>query len=182
MLFLILHLILHIVRIKDTFEIKSVHTVKNYLNYLEEAYLIFQVKPYSFKMKEQIKQSRKIYCIDTGFINSLVPKTTLDRGKLIEDVVFIELMRRGKEVYFYTQPNYEVDFLIKDGLRIKQLLQVCFSIADKYTKKREIKSLLKASDKLSCDDLLVITWDEDSEELINSKKIKFISLWRWLLI
>ncbi len=175
-------------KIKNTFEIKSVHTIKNYLNYLEEAYLIFQVNPFSFKLKEQIKQARKMYCIDTGFINSFAPKTTLDYGKLMENVVFIELIRRGKtapaggqEVYFYSQPDYEVDFLIKEGLSIRQLIQVCFSIQDEDTKKREVKSLLKASDKLKCNNLLLITWDEEGEKLVNSKKIRFIPLWKWLL-
>ena len=168
-------------RIKNTFEIQSVHTIKNYLSYLEEAYLIFQVNPFSFKIKEQIKQARKMYCIDTGFINSFAPKTTLDYGKLIENVVFIEFIRRSKEVFFYSQPNYEVDFLIKEGASINQLIQVCFSISDKDTKKREVKALLKASDKLNCDNLMIITWDEEGEESINSKKITSIPLWKWLL-
>ncbi len=167
-------------KIKNIFEIKSVHTIKNYLNYLEETYLIFQLNPFSFKIKEQINQPRKFYCVDTGFINSLVPKTTFDYGKLIENLVFIELLRQGKEVYFYSQPNYEVDFLIKEGLEIKKLIQVCFSITDENTKKREVKSLLKASDRLKCDDLVVVTWDTYAEELVQSKKIKFIPLWQWL--
>lgn len=168
-------------KIKNIFEVKSVHTIKNYLSYLEEAYLVFQVNPFSFKLKEQIKRARKIYCIDTGLINSFVPKLTLDYGRLMENVVFIELIRGGEEVYFYSQPNYEIDFLIKEGLKIKQLIQVCFSIAGRDTKKREVKSLLKASDKLKCDNLIIITWDEEGEESANSKKIRFVPLWKWLL-
>jgi hypothetical protein len=168
-------------KVKNVFDIKSVHTIKNYLNYLEEAYLIFQVNPFSFKVKEQIKQARKVYCIDTGLINSFVPKTTPDYGKLIENLVFLELKRRQKEVYFYTQPNYEVDFLIKEGLKIKQLIQVCFSLADNDTKKREIRALQKASDKLKCDNLVIITWDQEGSEAKDSKEIRFIPLWKWLL-
>ena len=168
-------------KIKDIFGIKSVHTIKNYLSYMEEAYLIFQLNPFSFKVKQQINQPRKFYCIDTGFINALAPKVTLDRGKLMENIVFTELKRRGKEVYFYSQPDYEVDFLVKEGLKIEQLIQVCFSVADRDTKKRETKALLYACDKLRCNDLVVITWDKDAEEALNSKKIKFISLGNWLL-
>ncbi len=128
-------------KIKDTFGIRSVHTVKNYLDYMEEAYLVFQLSPFSFKVKQQINHPRKLYCIDTGLINALAPKTTLDRGKLIENTVFIELLRRGKEVYFYAHPDYEVDFLVREGLRIKQLIQVCFTVSDRDTKKREIRRL-----------------------------------------
>lgn len=168
-------------KIKGIFGIKSVHTIKNYLSYMEEAYLIFQLNPFSFKVKQQINQPRKLYCIDTGFINALAPKVTLDRGKLMENIVLVELKRRGKEVYFYSQPNYEVDFLVKEGLKVKQLIQVCFSVADRDTKKRETKALLHACDKLRCDDLIIITWDKDAEEVSNSKRIRFISLWSWLL-
>jgi len=86
------------------------------------AYLIFQLNPFSFKVKQQINQPRKFYCIDTGFINALAPKITVDRGKLMENIVFLELKRRGREIYFYSQQDYEVDFLIKEGLKIKQLI------------------------------------------------------------
>jgi hypothetical protein len=143
--------------------------------------LIFQVNPFSFKVKEQIKQARKVYCIDTGLINSFVPKTTPDYGKLIENLVFLELKRRQEEVYFYTQPNYEVDFLTREGLRIKQLIQVCFSLADNDTKKREIRALRKASDKLKCDNLVIITWDQEGSEVKDSREIRLIPLWKWLL-
>jgi len=169
-------------KVKNIFEVKSVHTIKNYLNYLEEAYLIFQLKPFSFKLKEQIKQRRKIYCIDTGLINALVPKTTRDYGKLMENLIFLELKRKNKEVYFYYQPSYEIDFLVREGLKIKQLIQVCFSIKDGATRKREIKSLLKASRKLKCDDLVIITWDEEEDEKVDSKIIKIIPLWKWLFM
>lgn len=167
-------------KIRNIFETKSVHTVKNYVNYLEEAYLLFQVNAFSFKLKEQIKLPKKLYCIDTGIINAIIPRATVDYGKLLENMVFIELKRQNKEVYIYSQPNCEVDFLIRDGLKVKQLIQVSYSIADENTKKREVRALLKASKDLGCSDLLVITWDEESEERIASRRIKCIPLWKWL--
>lgn len=168
-------------KIRNIFEVKSVHTVKNYLGYLEEAYLLFQVNPFSFKLKEQLKQPRKNYCVDTGLINAIVPKATLDYGKLMENLVFLELKRRHKEIYFYSQPNYEIDFLIREGLGIKQLIQVCYSVADEDTRKREVKALLKASMALKCEDLIIINWDDQGEEEAKDKKIKIIPLWKWLL-
>ncbi len=169
-------------KVRNIFEIKSIHTIKNYLQFLEEAYLVFQLNPFSFKLKEQINQPRKIYCIDPGLINSLIPKTTVDYGKLMENLVFLELKNQGKEIYFYSQANYEIDFLIREGLEIKQLIQSCFSIADENTKKREIKALLKASKGLKCNDLIIITWDEEGEEEIDSKRINIIPLWKWLIL
>jgi len=158
-----------------------VHTVKNYLDYLEEAYLLFEIYPFYFKLKEQLKKPRKIYGVDTGIINALVPRLTIDYGKLIENLVFLELKRRSKEIYFYSHPSYEVDFLVKEGLGIDQLIQVCYSLAGRDTKKREIKALLKASKELKCKNLIIITWDEEGEEKINSRIIKIVPLWKWLL-
>lgn len=169
-------------KIKNIFEIKSVHTVKNYLGYLEEAYLIFQLLSFSFKAKEQIRRPKKIYPIDSGLVNAIVVQFSPNIGKLMENLVFLELERRGQEIYFYSQSGrYEVDFVIKDGLKVKQLIQVCYSLNREETKKREIRNLLKASRDLKCHNLLIITEDEEAEEKIKSKKIKFIPLWKWLL-
>lgn len=168
-------------KIRNIFEMKSVHTVKNYVNYLEDAYLLFQINAFSFKLKQQFKLPKKLYCIDTGIINAIVPKNTVDKGRIMENVVFIELKRRGKEVYFYTQDAYEVDFLIREEREIIQLIQICYSLDNEDTKKREIKALLKASEELKCGDLIIISWDTETEIRMNKKKIKIIPLWRWLL-
>lgn len=168
-------------KIKNIFEIKSVHTVKNYLNYLQETYLIFQLAPFSLKLKEQIKKPRKMYAIDTGLINALVPKGAFEYGRLIENLVFLELKRRGEEIYFDAQADYEVDFLIKEGAHVKQLIQVCHSMDDPDTRKREIKALSRASDRLTCKNLLVITRHEEKEEIIDKKRIHIIPIWKWLL-
>ena len=169
-------------KIRNIFEIKSVHTVKNYLHYLEEAYLLFQLNSFSFKLKEQIRMPRKLYCIDTGMIHAVVPKTSFDFGRIIENAVFLELKRRGQQVFFYSGLNYEVDFLIKKGLKIERLIQVSYSIEDKDTWNREYRALLKASKELGCRDLMIITWDEEFEEKVNSLlKIKCVPLWKWLV-
>lgn len=168
-------------KIRKIFEVKSVHTVKNYMDYLEQSYLVFQLAPFSFKHTEMVRQARKLYCIDTGMINAIVPRVTVDRGRLIENAVFLQLKRRGKEVYFYAQPDFEIDFLVRSGTRIEQAIQVCFSMSDPETRKRELKSLLKASEKFDCRELLIITWDEEGEEVSDLKKIRIVPLWKWLL-
>jgi predicted AAA+ superfamily ATPase len=169
-------------KIKNIFGMKSVHTVKNYINYIEEAYLIFQIYPFSFKLKNQLLQSKKIYVIDSGFINIIIPRIAPDYGKLMENLVLIQLLRKKDEVYFYLDyQGREVDFVIKEGLKIKQLIQVCYDIENYETKKREIRSLLAANNELKCKNLLIITQDIEGEEKVKGKKIKFIPLWKWLL-
>jgi predicted AAA+ superfamily ATPase len=75
----------------------------------------------------------------------------------------------------------EVDFVIKEGLRIKQLIQVTYACSKNEIEKREIKALLKASELLNCKDLLIITWDYEDEIKANSKTIRCLPLWKWLL-
>ena len=167
-------------KIKNIFEIKKIHTIKNHIEYLENSYLIFQLNPFSFKLKEQLKQQKKIYCIDNGLITSLSHSMTSDYGKLIENLIFVDLKRKGNEIYYYSCGNYEVDFMTQKGREITDLIQVSFSISDDDTKSREIESLLKASDKLRCNNLTIITLDEEGEEKIKSKTIKILPAWKFL--
>ncbi len=173
-------------KIKNIFSIKSVHTSLNYVSFLEEAYLFFFLRRLTSKHKESLIANRKVYCIDTGLINALGFKTSKDIGKLYENIVAVELIRRksmlNSEVYYWQdyQQN-EVDFVIKKSLHIEQLIQVCYDSNIYKTKNREITALLKASKELNCDNLLIITYDKDKEEIVEDKKIIYIPLWKWLI-
>ena len=174
-------------KLKNIFSLKSVHTAKDYFSFIEESYLIFQIERFSYKSKERLTAPRKIYVIDTGLINALSTKFSEGLGYVYENAVAIELMRRKslnpQEDIYYWQNSYncEVDFVIKEELQVKQLIQVCYSLKNYDTRKREINSLLKASEKLKCNDLLILTYDYKGEEKIKSKTIKFSPLWEWLL-
>ena len=168
-------------QLRKLFSLKSVHTIKNYLSFLEEAYLIFQLYPFSYKAKNRAGYSKKIYGIDPGIINAVTSQFSPNWGKIMENLVFLELKRRNHEVYFYTDLNIEVDFIVKEGLKISQLIQVCFNIESPKTKKREIVSLVKAANRLKNDNLIVITWDYEAEEQFRGKKIRLVPLWKWLL-
>jgi len=169
---------------------KSVHTVEKYLNYLEESFVLFKLDRFSYKIREQISSNKKIYCIDNGFIHSKAFGFSPDIGKLYENVVAVDLKKMeidGKlKMYFWKNSQQEeVDFVVKHGAKITQLIQVCYDIKNTKTKEREKRVLLKASKELGCDILLVINGDCESEEEIEwygeKRKIKFIPLWKWLL-
>jgi len=163
---------------------RSINTIKNYLSFLEEAYLIFKISFFSFSLKRQLANPFKIYAIDPGLRNKVSLNFSRDIGWLYENVVAIELIRRlDRENIFYWKgtKEQEVDFIIREGLKIKRLIQVSYDINDEDTKKRETRSLVKASKELSCANLLIITQDFEGEETIKRKKIKFIPLWKWLL-
>lgn len=170
------------------FSIKNVHTVKNYMEYLSLSFLILALAKFSYKLKQQFITSKKIYGIDTGLVNSVAFQFSENSGKVMENAVMIDLKRRGDyfesgtEVYYWRDySGKEVDFAVKKRNKITQLIQVCHSLANFETKERELKSLLKASEELRCNDLLVITFSEEGIENIEGKKIIIMPLWKWLL-
>jgi hypothetical protein len=161
-------------------------TLQHYISAVESSYFMFSVPIFSPKIKSQLQYPRKVYFIDNGFINILSVKFSKSFGRLYENAVFVHLLRsKGSEMEIYywrdKQNKYEVDFVVKQGLKVVQLIQVCYDIADLDTKKREVRALLKASRELKCNDLLIITEDYDTEEMHTGKKIKFTPLWKWLL-
>ncbi|RLD18674.1 MAG: hypothetical protein DRI36_00865 [Caldiserica bacterium] len=175
-------------RLKNVFGVKDIHTLRNWLTFLEEAYLIIVLERFSFKLKEQMIAPKKVYCMDSGLINVIGFSFSEGIGKMIENVVAIELLRRksywkgNSEIYYWKDYRHnEVDFVVKEGNKIKQLIQVSYDIQNFNTKEREIKNLIKASKELKCDDLLVINWDYEGIETLKEKEIKFMPLWKWLL-
>ena len=162
----------------------SPNLVLQILSYLEEAFLIYQVPIFSYKVKEQKLYPKKFYCIDTGIINAVTTKFSENIGRLYENTVAISLIRQnGKDKVFYWKSNTheEVDFVIKEGLKIKKLIQVCYELSNEKTKKRELASLVKASKELKCKQLLIITRDYAGAEKIGSQVIVYVPLWKWLL-
>ena len=168
--------------LKKSLEFRSVHTVENYAGYLTEAFLLFYVDRYSHKIKDQMRSPRKVYAYDTGMINAVKFKTAPDTGRLMENVAAIELMRRSEEFYYFkTKDGKEVDFAVKEGLKIGQLIQVCYDVGSPMTKKREIAALLKAARETRCENLLVLTWDYEKKETTDQETIHYLPLWKWLI-
>ena len=161
-------------------------TLQHYLTYIENSFFMFSVPIFSYKIKDQMQYSRKNYFIDNVFISKLSNKFTKDYGRLYENSVAVELKRRNKEIYYWeNSKKQEVDFVVVDKNKVKQLIQVCYNIKNLETRKREIRVLLTASKELKCRDLLIITEDYENEEKAEwfgiKRKIRFIPLWKWLL-
>lgn len=162
----------------------SKNTLYTYVSLLEDSLFAFFIPSFSQSQRKKGFSINKVYINDIGFVNLLEVST--DRGKRMENIVFLELQRRKSPLtsifYWKNVQKEEVDFVIKEGQKLKQLIQVCYDISDLNTKKREFRALLKASKELKCNNLLIITEDKEGEERIEKKKIKFIPLWKWLLI
>lgn len=169
---------------------KSVHTIEKYLDYLEESFILFKLNKFSFKIREQISSNKKVYCIDNGFIHAKAFKFSPDFGRLYENVVAIELKKleinqRANIYYWKNSQAEEVDFIVKEGPNVTQLIQVCYNLDDIKTREREIRALLKAGKELKCKKLIVVTENYESEENAEwfgiKGKIRFIPLWKWLI-
>jgi predicted AAA+ superfamily ATPase len=169
---------------------RSAHTVQKYVQLLEEAFLVFSLKRFSFKAREQVKANRKIYCVDNGFMAARGFLISQNLGKMCENAVAVALkkreMRGEAEVFFWkSQQQEEVDFVVKRGPAVTSLIQVCWDIQQASTKDREIRALVKGSKELHCEDLLVLTQNaggrEDVEWFGQRATVRFVPLWKWLL-
>lgn len=165
---------------------KSDITLEKYLNYLIEAYVVFSLRRYSFKTGTRMKSPQKIYAVDNGFAGAKAIQHSPDTGRLMENLVFMELVKRGFEpnrdlFYYYTRNNREVDFVLKKGNIVVELVQVSYQVANDTVKEREIKSLIEAGDELKIKKLTVLTWDHKELVVNGENKINFLPLWQWLL-
>ena len=168
---------------------RSVHTVAKYLRYLEEAFLFFTVRRFSFKAREQTAANKKVYCVDNGMITALGFRSSPDEGRLLENLVAVVLRKRElnqlAQVFFWrgTQ-NEEVDFVVREGLKVTGLIQVCRDVSDPKTRSREIRALLKAGSELGCRDLLILTPAVEKEESAQwfgiKGDIRYLPMWKWL--
>jgi len=159
------------------------NTVYDYVEKLQDTLVVFFLNRYSTKISIRSGWPKKVYLADNG----LAWRIPYDEGRIMENTVFLELKRRinskpEAELYYYRDPSgHEVDFVVKEGLEIKELVQVTRASDKTEIKRGEIESLLKASKELKCKNLTIITWDYEGKENIEKSTINYIPLWRWLL-
>jgi predicted AAA+ superfamily ATPase len=140
----------------------SVNTTKKYLDYLHEPYLFYYLPRYNNKLRLMKKAPRKVYVVDNGFVEAKAFSLSDNLGRLLENQVFVELIRRGyntdKTIFYYRSRNdKEVDFVLRNGPHITQLVQVCYDLGSPKTEKREVDALLECAGELNCDNLLIVT-------------------------
>ena len=159
----------------------SKNTIYSYVDNFSDAMVLFTLKSYSESYKKKEQTVPKPYFVDNGL---LVVNGIESKGRLMENVVFMELVRRDYSTdtsLFYFDSQKEVDFVLKAGGKIARLIQVCYDIDDFKTKERELSALAKAGDELKCSDMVVITYDFENVEEYKGLEIKFVPIWKWLI-
>ena len=153
-------------------------TLKRYLSHAENSFLLFELQQYTPKTKNRMRYPRKIYPVDTGLVNAVRFDFSKDWGRALETAVFLELKRRGQEI-FYHSGDGECDFVIKHGTELVEAIQVTEALDS--NEEREIKGLLDVMERFELDEGLILTEDSTDEFEREGKKVKVEPVWNWLI-
>lgn len=142
--------------------LSSVATTKKFCQYLSEPYLFFYLPRFNNKLRLMEKAPKKVYVVDNGFVQSVAFNLSDNLGRLLENQVFVDMVRKGyapgKTLFYYrTRNDKEVDFVAREGARVERLMQVCYDMTSERTRRRELDALVEAADELRCDSLTVVT-------------------------
>ncbi|MDD4251039.1 MAG: ATP-binding protein [Candidatus ainarchaeum sp.] len=159
--------------------LSSATTIKEYFSYAQNSFLFFEVAKFDKSLKNQFYANKKVYCIDNALASLIGFRFSKDSGRLLENIVFLELKRMSKEIYYYKE-KFECDFVIKKGLNIVEAIQVCYQLNEE-NKVREISGLIDACKTHNLKEGLLLTFDD--EEVLQKDGIKVIvkPVWKWLL-
>ncbi len=156
----------------------SVNTIKKFISYLEETYLVNVISKFDYSLKKRIANDKKLYVADNGFIPLLTAKTTKDRGRMLENLVLNKLDEKH-EVFYYNNKG-ECDFVLLEKNKLVLAVQVCWEL-DEKNKEREINGLSECMSELKLGKGLVLTYDQEDEFKVKGKRITVKPVWKWLL-
>lgn len=155
-------------------------TIKEYIACFSDAHLPFTVEAFSYSVKQQIKSPKKIYAIDAGLARSVSFRFSDDTGRHLENAVFLELKRRGKEIFYYkTQSGKEVDFICREGRTVTDLIQVAKELRVEKTKARELKALFKAMEEAGATDGTIVTYEEEETIVEDSRTVRVVPAYQF---
>lgn len=160
--------------------VKNPTTVKNYLEYIENTYLLFTLSKLDYSVKAQLRNPKKVYAIDNALVSRLGFHFSGEEGRLLENMVFIELRRRGGEVFYHSSGNAECDFVVREGFRVTQAIQVCYLFDNFETRKRELRGIQDAMDAYQLSEGIIITSSHEEVVEYEEKKIYILPAWKWL--
>lgn len=162
--------------LKNLLNAGSATTIKDYFSYLENTFLLFLLYQYDPSLKKQLGAPKKVYFIDPALSKIIGFRASEDKGRLLENIVFLELKRRKKEIYFHRNKK-ECDFVIREGTKITEAIQVCAELKNADTQKREYEGLKDAMETYKLKKGLILTEDEEGQE----ESITIKPIWKWLL-
>lgn len=164
--------------LQKTFQFGSVNTVKDFISYFEDSYLIYTIPRFSYSLKKQSTNPKKVYAIDTGMIKSNTTGFSEDKGRILENIIFLELRRKYNSIYYLKEKN-ECDFVIYDRNKITQAIQVCFEL-NAGNLQREINGCKEAMELFGLKESFILTFGQEDILEENGFKINVEPIWKWL--
>lgn len=162
-------------KLKNIFKLGSVNTLQKYIQYLEDCYLLFSLRQYSHSLKKQMIAPKKIYAIDPGLQKMVSFQHSPNLGSNLENIIFLQLRQKHKDLYYYhTQSSREIDFAVREGNQITQLIQVCWEMNNPDTRAREIQALLEAMEETKLKTGVIVTSYQKETIKHRSKTIQLI--------
>ncbi len=165
--------------LKNNLGVSNSITIKEYIEYLNNSYLFFELQKFEYSIKKQLSVAKKIFVIDLAFNKIGGFNFSKNKGKMLENLVFVELKRRKKEIYYWKNKR-ECDFVIKEGLKVKEVIQVCYELNEE-NRGREIEGLVEALKEFKLKEGLILTNDKEDEFMVEGKKIVIKPVWKWLV-
>jgi len=156
----------------------SLESIEKYSSFFEEVFLIFKLRRFDYSFKAQQVSPKKIYVIDQGLTNVIGFRMSENRGRLLENLVFLHLLRNSQDLFYWKNKN-EVDFIVRVGTRITQLIQVC-SHVDENNRKREIAGILEATEQFKLKEGTIVTENTEKTETVDGIKIKLVPFIKWI--
>jgi len=160
-----------------TVGVSSAHTIADYCDYLEQCYLCFFVRKYSHSLQKQMQSNKKCYMIDPALIRTIGFRVSEDKGRLLENVVFLHLHKQGKEIYFHKEKK-ECDFVVREGGRIVQVIQVTTGLSDQEVRRREIEGLMEAMMAYQLQEGIILTENESDTMEKDGLQITVMPIWK----
>ena len=169
-------------KLKNNFS-SSFDTIRDYMEYLMSAYIVLSINKFDYSLKKQIANPKKFYAIDTGFSNAVSFNVSKKIGANLENIVFLELRRRGKDIYYYkTDKGLEIDFLVPKE-NITELIQVSVTLENEETRKRELRVFKEAKKELKGElKMILITFDCSEVIEYDGVEIEIINVLEFLVV
>jgi len=165
--------------LRKMFNLGSTNSISKFISFLEESYLLFSLPKFDYSLRKQSVNPKKIYVVDNGLIVQNSKTFSDDFGKLLENLVFISLRSKQKELFYFKEGG-ECDFVARKGSKIDEAYQVCYNLDD-FNKEREIGGLVVALKRFNLKSGLILTYNQEDEFMVEGKKIMVKPVWKWLV-
>jgi len=160
--------------LKKSFDVGTASTISNFVSYFEDSYLLFTVPKFSYSYKQRLMNPKKAYAVDHGLVRVNSVSFSEDKGRILENIIFLQLKRQYPEIYYYREKS-ECDFIVKDGEGNLRAMQVCYEL-DEDNLRREMKGLREAMETAGIKKGMIVTLDQEDK----FDDINVIPAWKWL--